>query len=83
MHFYLPAHPVLLFLTPAGFPHHKHRRLKMDEAFLTVKNELDTEVVVSWVSEHCYQVGSPQMFCCQKINPTNISSILLRKITMT
>uniref|UniRef100_A0A7N6B209 Heparan-alpha-glucosaminide N-acetyltransferase catalytic domain-containing protein n=1 Tax=Anabas testudineus TaxID=64144 RepID=A0A7N6B209_ANATE len=55
MHFYLPAHPVLLFLTPAGFPHHKHRRLKMDEAFLTVKNELDTEVVVSWVSEHCYQ----------------------------
>ncbi|XP_026214918.1 LOW QUALITY PROTEIN: heparan-alpha-glucosaminide N-acetyltransferase [Anabas testudineus] len=39
----------------SGFPHHKHRRLKMDEAFLTVKNELDTEVVVSWVSEHCYQ----------------------------
>ena len=30
----------------------------MDEAFLTVNNELDTDVVVSWMSEHCYKVGS-------------------------
>ncbi|XP_028994513.1 heparan-alpha-glucosaminide N-acetyltransferase isoform X2 [Betta splendens] len=27
----------------------------MDEALLTVKNELDSEVVVSWVSQRCYQ----------------------------
>lgn len=27
----------------------------MDEAFLTVNNELETEVVVSWMSEQCYQ----------------------------
>uniref|UniRef100_A0A8C4IPA7 Heparan-alpha-glucosaminide N-acetyltransferase n=1 Tax=Dicentrarchus labrax TaxID=13489 RepID=A0A8C4IPA7_DICLA len=39
----------------AGFPHHKHIALKMDEALLTVNNELDSEVVVSWMSERCYQ----------------------------
>ncbi|XP_026160123.1 heparan-alpha-glucosaminide N-acetyltransferase isoform X2 [Mastacembelus armatus] len=27
----------------------------MDEAFLKVSNELDTEVVVSWMSQRCYQ----------------------------
>ncbi|KAM4604387.1 heparan-alpha-glucosaminide N-acetyltransferase isoform 2-T2 [Polymixia lowei] len=27
----------------------------MDEAFLTINNELDTEIVVSWMSDHCYQ----------------------------
>uniref|UniRef100_A0A3Q3F544 Uncharacterized protein n=1 Tax=Labrus bergylta TaxID=56723 RepID=A0A3Q3F544_9LABR len=27
----------------------------MDEALLTVNNEVDTEVVVSWVSDRCYQ----------------------------
>lgn len=27
----------------------------MDEAFLTVHNELENEVVVSWTTEHCYQ----------------------------
>lgn len=47
---------MLLFLSPAGLSHHKHITLKMDEAILTVNNELDTEVVVSWVSERCYQV---------------------------
>uniref|UniRef100_A0A671XNH9 Heparan-alpha-glucosaminide N-acetyltransferase n=1 Tax=Sparus aurata TaxID=8175 RepID=A0A671XNH9_SPAAU len=40
----------------SGFPHHhKHTVLKMDEASLTVINELETDVVVSWVSERCYQ----------------------------
>ncbi|KAK2919021.1 hypothetical protein Q8A73_003392 [Channa argus] len=39
----------------SGLPQHQHTVLKMDEAFLTVKNELDTEVAVSWVSERCYQ----------------------------
>uniref|UniRef100_A0A8C2WAS6 Heparan-alpha-glucosaminide N-acetyltransferase n=1 Tax=Cyclopterus lumpus TaxID=8103 RepID=A0A8C2WAS6_CYCLU len=38
-----------------GLSHHKHKALKMDEAILTVNNELDAEVVVSWVSERCYQ----------------------------
>lgn len=28
----------------------------MDEAILTVNNELDIELVVSWMSERCYQV---------------------------
>ncbi|XP_049575666.1 heparan-alpha-glucosaminide N-acetyltransferase isoform X1 [Syngnathus scovelli] len=32
-----------------------HPNLKMDEAFLTVINELDTDVEVSWVSQWCYQ----------------------------
>ncbi|XP_042340800.1 heparan-alpha-glucosaminide N-acetyltransferase isoform X2 [Plectropomus leopardus] len=33
----------------------KHIDLKMDEAILTVNNELDTGVVVSWVSQRCHQ----------------------------
>ncbi|XP_056135896.1 heparan-alpha-glucosaminide N-acetyltransferase [Lampris incognitus] len=37
-----------------GHPH-KSIAPKMDEAVLTVNNELDTEVVVSWMSDHCYQ----------------------------
>ncbi|XP_034043397.1 heparan-alpha-glucosaminide N-acetyltransferase isoform X2 [Thalassophryne amazonica] len=39
----------------SGLSRHKSAVLKMDEAFLTVRNELDTDLVVSWVSEHCYQ----------------------------
>ncbi|XP_028455172.1 heparan-alpha-glucosaminide N-acetyltransferase isoform X2 [Perca flavescens] len=39
----------------AGLSHHKHIVLRMDEAILTVNNELDTEVVVSWMSERCFQ----------------------------
>uniref|UniRef100_A0A3Q3IF37 Heparan-alpha-glucosaminide N-acetyltransferase catalytic domain-containing protein n=1 Tax=Monopterus albus TaxID=43700 RepID=A0A3Q3IF37_MONAL len=38
-----------------GFLQYKLKVLKMDEAFLKVNNELDTDVMVSWVSEHCYQ----------------------------
>ncbi|XP_046900987.1 heparan-alpha-glucosaminide N-acetyltransferase isoform X1 [Hypomesus transpacificus] len=38
---------------------HPHRRKftvhKMDEASLTINNELDSEMVVSWLSDHCYQ----------------------------
>ncbi|XP_019955929.2 heparan-alpha-glucosaminide N-acetyltransferase isoform X1 [Paralichthys olivaceus] len=45
----------------SGFTHHKHSVLKMDEASLTVNNELGTEVVVSWVSEHCYQCLHQQL----------------------
>ncbi|KAM8880318.1 heparan-alpha-glucosaminide N-acetyltransferase isoform 1-T1 [Spinachia spinachia] len=45
----------------SGLSHHKHMSLKMDEATLTVNNELDTEVVVSWVSERCYQCLSQQL----------------------
>uniref|UniRef100_A0A8C7N2J1 Recombining binding protein suppressor of hairless-like n=1 Tax=Oncorhynchus kisutch TaxID=8019 RepID=A0A8C7N2J1_ONCKI len=36
-------------------PHHKAAVVKMDEASLTVNNELDAEMVVSWLSDHCYQ----------------------------
>uniref|UniRef100_A0A665WZS8 Heparan-alpha-glucosaminide N-acetyltransferase n=1 Tax=Echeneis naucrates TaxID=173247 RepID=A0A665WZS8_ECHNA len=42
-------------LFPVGFSHHKQRALKMDEAHLTVNNDLSTDVVVSWTSQHCYQ----------------------------
>lgn len=51
------AQCLLSFLSSAGFSYHKHTVLKMDEAFLRVNNELDTEVVVSWMSERCYQVS--------------------------
>ncbi|XP_068176914.1 heparan-alpha-glucosaminide N-acetyltransferase isoform X2 [Antennarius striatus] len=37
------------------FTYYKHIVLKMDEAVLTVNNDLDTAVSVSWVSEQCYQ----------------------------
>ncbi|XP_034387135.1 heparan-alpha-glucosaminide N-acetyltransferase isoform X1 [Cyclopterus lumpus] len=47
--------PLTADISPPGLSHHKHKALKMDEAILTVNNELDAEVVVSWVSERCYQ----------------------------
>ncbi|KAM9857368.1 heparan-alpha-glucosaminide N-acetyltransferase [Aulostomus maculatus] len=47
--------PLTAEMSASGVPHHEHLVLKMDEAFLTVNNEMDIEVVVSWVSEHCYQ----------------------------
>uniref|UniRef100_A0A8C7L395 Heparan-alpha-glucosaminide N-acetyltransferase n=1 Tax=Oncorhynchus kisutch TaxID=8019 RepID=A0A8C7L395_ONCKI len=40
---------------PSCHPHHKAAVVKMDEASLTVNNELDAEMVVSWLSDHCYQ----------------------------
>lgn len=54
---------LLFFLPAAGFPHHKHQVLRMDEASLTVYNELDSEVLVSWMSERCYQVGLTHTYC--------------------
>lgn len=45
-------------LTLADIHHHKHLSLKMDEAQLTVNNELSYEVQVSWMSQRCYQVSS-------------------------
>uniref|UniRef100_A0A8C5B7Q2 Heparan-alpha-glucosaminide N-acetyltransferase n=1 Tax=Gadus morhua TaxID=8049 RepID=A0A8C5B7Q2_GADMO len=38
-----------------SLPHRKSMSLKMDEAFLKVNNELETKLVVSWMSNHCYQ----------------------------
>ncbi|KAJ8000548.1 hypothetical protein DPEC_G00181250 [Dallia pectoralis] len=40
---------------PSRHPRHKTTALKMDEASLTVINELDSEMFVSWLSDHCYQ----------------------------
>uniref|UniRef100_A0A4W5JND1 Uncharacterized protein n=1 Tax=Hucho hucho TaxID=62062 RepID=A0A4W5JND1_9TELE len=40
---------------PLCHPRHKGAVVKMDEASLTVNNELGAEVVVSWLSDHCYQ----------------------------
>ncbi|XP_058495659.1 heparan-alpha-glucosaminide N-acetyltransferase [Solea solea] len=47
--------PLTAEITISVFHHQKHNILKMDEALLTVSNELDTELVVSWKSERCYQ----------------------------
>lgn len=47
--------PLAAEMSISSFPHHKHTVLKMDEAFLTVNNELDTDITVSWMSERCYQ----------------------------
>uniref|UniRef100_A0A3P8Y0A1 Heparan-alpha-glucosaminide N-acetyltransferase catalytic domain-containing protein n=1 Tax=Esox lucius TaxID=8010 RepID=A0A3P8Y0A1_ESOLU len=40
---------------PSRHPRRKAATLKMDEASLTVNNELDSEMFVSWLSDHCYQ----------------------------
>uniref|UniRef100_A0A674A238 Heparan-alpha-glucosaminide N-acetyltransferase n=1 Tax=Salmo trutta TaxID=8032 RepID=A0A674A238_SALTR len=40
---------------PLCHPRHKATVVKMDEASLTVNNELGAEMVVSWLSDHCYQ----------------------------
>ncbi|KAF7664073.1 hypothetical protein LDENG_00190400 [Lucifuga dentata] len=47
--------PLTAEISTSVFRHRKTIVLKMDKAFLTVHNELGTEVVVSWMSEHCYQ----------------------------
>ncbi|XP_071757941.2 heparan-alpha-glucosaminide N-acetyltransferase isoform X1 [Centroberyx gerrardi] len=47
--------PLTAEMSSSGSHHRKATALKMDEAFLTVNNELGDEVVVSWMSEHCYQ----------------------------
>ncbi|XP_054634509.1 heparan-alpha-glucosaminide N-acetyltransferase isoform X2 [Dunckerocampus dactyliophorus] len=48
--------PLTAELFSPGLSQYKqHTNLKMDQAFLTVINELDTEVAVSWVSQRCYQ----------------------------
>ncbi|XP_064190638.1 heparan-alpha-glucosaminide N-acetyltransferase isoform X1 [Anguilla rostrata] len=40
---------------PLSHPHRKSTLLKMDEAALTINNELQSGIVVSWLSDHCYQ----------------------------
>ncbi|KAJ8411089.1 hypothetical protein AAFF_G00181240 [Aldrovandia affinis] len=40
---------------PLSHPHRKSIVLKMDEATLTINNELQREIVVSWLSDHCFQ----------------------------
>ncbi|XP_029706224.1 heparan-alpha-glucosaminide N-acetyltransferase-like [Takifugu rubripes] len=42
-------------LSNASLPGHKRTVPGMDKASLTVQSELDSDVMVSWVSEHCYQ----------------------------
>ncbi|XP_030643884.1 heparan-alpha-glucosaminide N-acetyltransferase [Chanos chanos] len=40
---------------PSSHPHRKSQALKMDEAALIVNNELDSDVIVSVLSDHCFQ----------------------------
>ncbi|CAG5938865.1 unnamed protein product [Menidia menidia] len=49
------AVPLTAELYLPDYHHHQHPSVKMDEALLTVNNELNTEVLVSWRSERCYQ----------------------------
>uniref|UniRef100_A0A8C9TEY7 Heparan-alpha-glucosaminide N-acetyltransferase n=1 Tax=Scleropages formosus TaxID=113540 RepID=A0A8C9TEY7_SCLFO len=43
---------LLLF---SSHPHHRSTVLKMDEASLTVNNELQSDIVLSWLSDHCFR----------------------------
>ncbi|XP_072319321.1 heparan-alpha-glucosaminide N-acetyltransferase isoform X1 [Eucyclogobius newberryi] len=47
--------PLTAEMSSLSFQYRKHRALKMDEALLTVNNELSTDVIVSWTSQECYQ----------------------------
>ncbi|KAG7283048.1 hypothetical protein CRUP_012941 [Coryphaenoides rupestris] len=47
--------PLTADMSSSSHPHRKTVSLKMDEAFLTVNNELGAKLVVSWMSDHCYQ----------------------------
>ncbi|XP_013860314.1 heparan-alpha-glucosaminide N-acetyltransferase [Austrofundulus limnaeus] len=47
--------PLAAEVSPPDFSHPKRTNLKMDEAFLSINNELDTDVLVSWKSELCYK----------------------------
>ncbi|MED6293040.1 hypothetical protein CHARACLAT_006726 [Characodon lateralis] len=47
--------PLTAEISAPDFHHPKHVVLKMDEALLTVSNDLETKVLVSWRSERCYQ----------------------------
>lgn len=47
--------PLTAEISTSGHPYRRRIVLKMDEASLTVNNELDTEVVVYWMSQRCYQ----------------------------
>uniref|UniRef100_A0A8C6LK89 Heparan-alpha-glucosaminide N-acetyltransferase n=1 Tax=Nothobranchius furzeri TaxID=105023 RepID=A0A8C6LK89_NOTFU len=47
-------------LTP-DFSHQRRLDLKMDEALLRVNNELDSDVLVTWRSERCYQCSYQQL----------------------
>ncbi|CAL8331796.1 unnamed protein product [Merluccius merluccius] len=49
------AVPLTADISSSSRPHRRSPSLKMDEAFLTVNNELEAELVVSWMSNHCYQ----------------------------
>uniref|UniRef100_A0AAY4BMV2 Heparan-alpha-glucosaminide N-acetyltransferase catalytic domain-containing protein n=1 Tax=Denticeps clupeoides TaxID=299321 RepID=A0AAY4BMV2_9TELE len=46
---------------PSSRPHRKSPALKMDEATLTVHNELQSEMMVSFLSDHCYQCMYQQL----------------------
>lgn len=47
--------PLTAEMSSSDFQYQKHKPLKMDEALLIVNNELTTDVVVSWISQECYQ----------------------------
>ncbi|XP_031602939.1 heparan-alpha-glucosaminide N-acetyltransferase isoform X1 [Oreochromis aureus] len=47
--------PLAAEISSSDIHHHKYPSLKMDEAQLTVNNELSYEVQVSWMSQRCYQ----------------------------
>ncbi|KAM9314998.1 heparan-alpha-glucosaminide N-acetyltransferase isoform 1-T1 [Pholidichthys leucotaenia] len=48
------AAPLMAVISTSDLQH-KNLAVKMDEALLSVSNELGTEVLVFWVSQHCYK----------------------------
>lgn len=45
-------------LLSVSHPHRKTSVLKMDEAALSVVNELEDEMMLYVLSDHCYQVSN-------------------------
>ncbi len=43
-------------LLSASHPHHKTSVLKMDEASLSVTNEIENDMMLYVISDHCYKV---------------------------
>ncbi|AWP05697.1 hypothetical protein SMAX5B_007606 [Scophthalmus maximus] len=68
--------PLAADMSTPAFRHRKHGILKMDEALLTVNNELDTGVVVSWISERCHQCLYQQLGVVPAApSPARLSSV--------
>lgn len=51
----ITAAPLTAEMSSSDFRYQKRSSLKMDQALLRVNNELTSDVLVSWISQECYQ----------------------------